>query len=256
MGKDRVANVCMRNYNRLRRKYQRVIRPVRHDISQVEANESVTIEIEHCASELDVGNNSMIVNEVDSSSDEDVQELDYETAHHPQDVDDIGQWNDVIASVKTQDEMKEAIATWSIEFNIRSRAMSALLSILCKALPFLPKDPKTLRQTMKRVEVKEIAGGKYVYQGVRQGLERYVQAYTDTLDTLHININVDGIPLFKSNGIQLWPILASVNASSPFAIAHWLGSSNPNDVTSFLSDFVEEVKDLQVNDFMYAGHRY
>lgn len=107
------------------------------------------------------------------------------------------------------------------------------------------------------VAVKELAGGQYVYRGFLSGLERYVKNNTDAeVDTLNININVDGIPLYKSSGKQLWPILASVNNTSPFAVAHWLGGSKPNNVNDFLKDFVDEIKDLTSHHYIHKGLRY
>ena len=62
-----------------------------------------------------------------------------------------------------------------------------------------------------------------------------------------LSINIDGVPLFKSSGIQLCPILCSVRKFDPFVVAEFCGDAKPNSVQEYLSDFLSELTNLQQN---------
>lgn len=66
-------------------------------------------------------------------------------------------------------------------------------------------------------------------------------------EDIMLSINIDGVPLFKSSGIQLWPILCSVRQFEPFIVAVFCGDANPNSVQEYLSDFLSELTNLQQN---------
>lgn len=104
--------------------------------------------------------------------------------------------------------------------------------------------------------MKEVAGGKYVYLGIAPSLQRYIDNIDEKPKVLSLNFNIDGIPLFHSNGTQLWPILASVNRSPPFAVAHWVGASKPSNVTVYLHDLIRELDHMQANDFVHNEQVY
>ena len=63
---------------------------------------------------------------------------------------------------------------------------------------------------------------------------------------LELQINVDGIPLFKSSSVTLWPILCFVRNvglqfSTPFVVSMFCGKEKPTSAAEFLADFVKEV---------------
>ena len=66
-----------------------------------------------------------------------------------------------------------------------------------------------------------------------------------------LSINIDGVPLFKSSGIQLWPILCSVRQFEPFVVAVFCGDAKPNSVQEYLSDYVSELANLQQNGIYF-----
>ncbi|KAB0805340.1 hypothetical protein PPYR_02310 [Photinus pyralis] len=76
---------------------------------------------------------------------------------------------------------------------------------------------------------------------------------------MELSFNIDGIPLFKSSNIQLWPILGMVHnfkIKSPFAIAIFCGTTKPKPLSKFLHDFIQELALLQQNGFLYNGIDY
>ena len=83
-----------------------------------------------------------------------------------------------------------------------------------------------------------------------------------SLDTLTINWNFDGLPIFKSSGASLWPILAQINELRPDAKKEqillcgvWFGTKKPNWL-SFSKPFVDELRVLGTEGiFWYRGDR-
>lgn len=62
-----------------------------------------------------------------------------------------------------------------------------------------------------------------------------------------ININIDGIPLFKSSKLQFWPILFNISdmpGVGPMTIAIFHGKTKPTSLDEFLHQLVEELIDV------------
>ncbi|KAI8117098.1 hypothetical protein CVS40_10964 [Lucilia cuprina] len=82
--------------------------------------------------------------------------------------------------------------------------------------------------------------------------ERNLLKIVDVIKKLHIkeivlDIGIDGLPLFKSSSVGLWPILARI-VNMPminvFLIGSYVGIQKPHDINLFLHDFVTEMKNL------------
>ncbi|GBL89107.1 hypothetical protein AVEN_33836-1, partial [Araneus ventricosus] len=72
----------------------------------------------------------------------------------------------------------------------------------------------------------------------------------EDLSTIKLSFNIDGLPLFKSSSQQAWPILCLVNNiqnSKPFVIGIFSGHSKPDNVSKYLFDFIQDVKELLQN---------
>jgi len=84
-------------------------------------------------------------------------------------------------------------------------------------------------------------------------LEKYLQNYNEIL----IDINIDGLPLFKSSLKRFWPILGKLvrSKNEPFIIAIFKGNCDPN-MNDLLNDFVIEMADLQRNGYVRNGVSY
>ena len=152
----------------------------------------------------------------------------------------------------------EELARWAVSNNISHKATTDLLKVLQHVIPDLPNDSRTLLGTIKIIKCTSVAGGDYFYFGVQYWLEKYVNLMGANIcpNILHININIDGIPLFKSSTTSLWPILASISdnqKSDVFPVALFGGTSKPNSVNDYLSEFVAEMKILENTGFVFEG---
>lgn len=67
------------------------------------------------------------------------------------------------------------------------------------------------------------------------------------LPVISLNINIDGLPAFKSSKLQLWPILCNVYEIPelrPIVVGIYSGHNKPSDLDGYLRMFVDEMKKL------------
>lgn len=158
-----------------------------------------------------------------------------------------------------QPTLTTSLMNWAVEYGITLVALTALLSILRYHHPFLPKDANTLLHTNRKYIIKQIAGGAYFYFGILNSLSRFLNnAWLKIPDrhTIKLQLNFDGLPLYKSSGVQLWPVLGLVQGSSfkqkPFLIALFGGTSKPQPLGDYLRDLVAEIKNTAAG-FTFKG---
>lgn len=112
---------------------------------------------------------------------------------------------------KKQDPNSEP-SNWASKFNITHIALRELLKILHPFHDSLPKDPRTLMQTKSNIPIVDIEGGHYHHFGLENSIryqlsEVSVEKFTSQQETIQIQLNIDGIPMFKSsklNSGQFW----------------------------------------------------
>jgi len=78
-------------------------------------------------------------------------------------------------------------------------------------------------------------------------------------DTVELQINIDGLPIFKSSSMQLRPLLGSLKGcsiKSLFTIGIYAGNSKLLDTSVFLEDFVSELRQLQTLGFDLNGRHF
>ncbi|KYN05830.1 hypothetical protein ALC62_03235, partial [Cyphomyrmex costatus] len=145
------------------------------------------------------------------------------------------------------------IRNWAISACINKKILSDLLKILRKyGHKDLPSDARTLLKTSKSVELIDMKPGKYYHFGLHKGLIQSVLTYytKDLPEEIKFNTHVDGLPLSKSSGTQMWPILASICDefyTEPFIIGAYVGDTKPADCNDFLKYYCEEVKMIKEN---------
>lgn len=160
-------------------------------------------------------------------------------------------------------DLKSQLRHWAtVQYKIPHNAIDSLLKILSPICPELPKDSRTLLQTPKHVETLSLESGELVYIGLLIQLKSQLKLLGHTkIDKreILISFNVDGLPLFKSSNVQLWPILGLIKNytnAKPFAIAIFCGRSKPSPLNLFLKDFVKELTELLEIGFDFESIHY
>lgn len=158
--------------------------------------------------------------------------------------------------ISKNEQFMDDLKTWSLEFNIGGVALSALLLLLINyGLTFLPKDSRTLKNTPREVEVRQVDPGIYWHYGIKQYLRKLVNRLKSKVpNALTLNISMDGLPLCKSSKGAFWPILGKIKeipSMKPFVIGlYYHISSKPKCPIKYLQDLVTELVDLENNTFM------
>ncbi|XP_044222685.1 uncharacterized protein LOC122992804 [Thunnus albacares] len=154
----------------------------------------------------------------------------------------------------------DSLSNWALQFSVSLVALTALLSLLRVYHPELPKDARTILKTQVNYKIQEKCGGLYHYSGIltalRNTLTRLIDNVADGF-TFRLQVNIDGLPLFKSKNIQLWPILGlllSVPMKEPVVLGLFCGGQKPNPADEFLRDFTHELQQLQ-EGFHFRGKK-
>lgn len=107
--------------------------------------------------------------------------------------------------------LKFKLRDWANTYRIQKRAIDDLLAILkSNGIDSLPKNHRTLLQTPVNIEIQELAGGEFWYNGLEKCLVNIFFGLDHDI-TINLNFNVDGLPLYNSSKIAFWPILCSIH---------------------------------------------
>ena len=181
------------------------------------------------------------------------------------DEDDISSDSDKCGdSENTAEQLWPQLANWALDDNIALKSVKSLLQILHPHLPFLPCDARTLLHTPKSVPLKDLPNGKYYHFGIENCIKNVTQcglalSNLSHIDKISMQCNIDGLPLFKSTGLQLWPILGLLKtprSKKPFLIGIFSDYSKPSDLNEFLREFVDEGCRLEQSGINMAGKTY
>lgn len=143
------------------------------------------------------------------------------------------------------------IREWSAKYLIKQNALNALLTIINQNFPelSLPKDSRTIMATPRHkcdINVDEF-GGSYWHYGLENALRNCLNKLEIDKD-IQINVNVDGLPLFKSSRFEFWPILVNIHTKPdtvPMVVGIYYGQGKPKDVNWFMKPFVEEYLSIE-----------
>lgn len=125
----------------------------------------------------------------------------------------------------------------------------------------LPADPRTLMKTPRSINYTEIGigidTGLYWHQGLAFCLRNCFKDLEKNI-SISININIDGLPLYRSSNKNFWPILFNIQEYPnirPMALGIFFGESKPSNVQNYLLPFVEEIKPILQNGLELNGHK-
>lgn len=142
--------------------------------------------------------------------------------------------------------IQHSLAHWSVNHSITRAALNDLLALINDVLPDLniPKDARTIVATPRaRMEIIEDGnGGSYWHYGLEKALKNCLEN-VDYRPKVEININVDGLPLFRSSKTEFWPILINFHKQpeiSPMIVGIYSGKGKPKNIDWMMTPFVNE----------------
>lgn len=152
----------------------------------------------------------------------------------------------------------QQIREWAVLNRIKNNALDGLLKILGRRLlPALPKSAKTLLKTSRASytiqPMNDSKGriGEYVYIGVKKQILKHINPDFHEVDEesgmklVEIDVNVDGLKVFKSSEKDAWVISARIvdkrGLYKTFTIAVYYGQGKPANMNLFVRDFVREI---------------
>ena len=157
--------------------------------------------------------------------------------------------------------LRERLALYVTRHALSVRATAELLALFKRAgVQGLPKDRRALLRTPRSlIGIVDKCGGQYKYLGLETGLVDLLQnnpTFVPVDNTISFNVNIDGVPLYKSSSGQFWPLLCCVGRYNPFVVALYYGVKKPNNISNYLEDFIEEYLQLCQLGLSYQGNRY
>ena len=193
-------------------------------------------------------------------SDQDVSLTDPLSSNEIEDpTNENGEDHSMVANTENEEnDMTIQLREWILKNKISRSASNELLTILRdNGHDYLPKCTRTLVNTTRTVLSKKKCGGDFLYLGIANGILRTLEAnpsHVIECNTISLNVNVDGLPLFKSSNIQVWPILCMFGKLPPFIVAIFVGSGKPSELGDYLNDFLVEYDKLIESGFRYNDH--
>lgn len=195
------------------------------------------------------------INSLSSSSSDEIEE---------ENLSNLTNRNSNNSSLLNQDATEtftQFISNWASHFKIPHVAINPLLSSINSHFNInLPSDARTILKTPRKVNIQFIQPGQYYHFGVSVAVTKLLNKYNnrENLQCIKICINVDGLPISKSNGSQLYPILCNLhqNFSVVEMIGLYHGFDKPKDANSLLASSINEIIQLTNNGFCFNGKTY
>ena len=104
-----------------------------------------------------------------------------------------------------------SISSWATRNRSTWVSLNEILSIFIKNghEKELPKDGQCLLHSPRIVNDLQTCGDQYVYLGLLKGIKQIFFENKHVLfsNKIILEVNIEGVPLFKSKSTQLWPIL-------------------------------------------------
>lgn len=128
--------------------------------------------------------------------------------------------------------------------NLSVTQINILLRSVRRVHPELPADARTLMHTPRVCPQRFIQGGCYVHLGLEAGIRRaLLQGNCSWPSKMKLQLHIDGMTLFRSSRLQLWPILGKLTqpVSHVFLVGLYCGPSKPLNVAEFLRPTIHDL---------------
>lgn len=169
--------------------------------------------------------------------------------------------DDDMKNAEIKDTFQQSLRNWALQFRINHLALNGLLEILRSHMGnnYVPATARTLLRTTPTIIPVQplVSGGEYWHSGLKKCL---VQTFGD-LDrpiSISLNINIDGLPVFRSSSVSFWPILFDIFECpkiSPMVVGIYCGASKISDIGTYFSPVVDELEDILANGLHINSHK-
>jgi hypothetical protein len=176
-------------------------------------------------------------------------------------LDDMSSVDSDLSSGKWQHfDLHGFLKDWVLKHHITMVALNDLLAGLQNIDPSLPQDGRTLKESPRDLVLAPCDQGIYYHFGIKVGLLfllKQMQTSSHVDNHLSLQVNFDGVSLFKSSVTTLWPILGHCMGvgNSTFIIGCYYGNKKPS-AQSYLSPFVAEAHYIMTNGLQIDGIQY
>ncbi|CAN8027011.1 unnamed protein product [Ixodes persulcatus] len=147
----------------------------------------------------------------------------------------------------------EELAVLARRFNFSHEAVNATAAALRRLGHDVPRDARTILGTQRKAPLEQ--DDTFVHFGLIKGLEQALEGKVVPQELL-IQVNIDGLPLYKSSNVGFWPVLCRLTncgESTPFVVSLFCGRGKPPDLSSFVAPFLQEMEALIANGLFYKG---
>uniref|UniRef100_A0A182XPZ2 Uncharacterized protein n=1 Tax=Anopheles quadriannulatus TaxID=34691 RepID=A0A182XPZ2_ANOQN len=171
------------------------------------------------------------------------------------DINDDSDWSDDEGLNIRKVQFQEKLRRWALSSNISHYARK-LISSCRKILEHRETLLKT--STATSIDIKNIAGGQFWYNGVANCLKSYFTTMQPGPSTLWLDFSMDGLPIHNSGPTQLWPILMCVTdlpQAPVFVVALFCGKTKPASAEDYLRQLLTELNRLQSAGVMLGGKK-
>lgn len=164
------------------------------------------------------------------------------------------------ASMQFGPTLKEDLAEWITSCDVKHNHVDQLLQLLRKhGHDDLPLTTRSLLKIQKNVQNVRKSDMDCVYFPVEQQITAFLDqvhytVHEDSSD-LGVSMNIDGLPLFKSSQVGLWPVLCRLHVDNNpvFPLLLTCGRGKPSDL-DFLEETISQLETVLSNGVVYQGY--
>ena len=114
---------------------------------------------------------------------------------------------------QSNEKIVQDLKQWSFEFNVNRLYLDKLLKLLHTRIPELPLCAKTLQKLTGPSLYKIIPfddNSEFIYFGISDQLKKLINPSLHLDNSLKLQFNVDGLPLYQSSSKEFWSILGKI----------------------------------------------
>ena len=139
--------------------------------------------------------------------------------------------------------LRQKLKVCYLETKPTRSCLEKLLAVLSEEGLEVPLTAAAFLGKKNTITLRKASPGCYCHLGIEKQLKK-VEHILQDYEIIEVDINIDGIPLFKSSRTQLWPILIKVvntkEKITPMPVGIFAGPSKPHCIEDYLKDFIEE----------------